>query len=272
MKLSVKMHPAGWIFLALMLAAFPAARLLAVLLALVLHECGHLLAMGLCGVRECRLEVTPFGGLADVPGYDAMPVGKKVLCAMSGPFASLLGAALCFLPCIQGEFRMCFFQSNALMALINLLPVFPLDGARIVVAAGEKLGAERFLCRVTRGAAYLFALFLFVLGIVGLFRGKVNLSLFLLPPYLCYTAYQSALYTRLRKVGQNLCMRDIPKGEIRPVKTFASSGQPQRVELLRHVQDLNRNTASILYICDENTGAVRESLTTKQICHKLLSE
>ena len=272
MKLAVRMHPAGWIFLALMLALFPAARLIAALLALAVHEGGHLAVMALCRVRECRLEITPFGGLADVPGFDEMPVHKRIFCALGGPIGSAVGAAVCFLPCIQGAFRLYFYQCNIMMILINLLPIFPLDGARVLVAAGEKLGAERFLCRVTRGAAYLFALFLFVMGIVGLFSGRVNLSLFLLPPYLCYTAYQSALYTNLRNTDHSLFRKDFPKGEIRPAKVFASYGLPDRMEMLHHVQSLNRESQSILYIYDGSGGTVSEILTTKQICHKLISE
>ena len=272
MKLHFKMHPAGWIFFALLLVAMPAAQLVAVLAALLVHEAGHLLVMVLCRIRECRIEITPFGGLADVPGYDELPVWKRILCALGGPLASAMGAAACFLPCIQGGFRLYFFHCNVLMALLNLLPVFPLDGARVLVAAGEKIGAECFLCRATRAAAYVFALFLFVLGIMGIFRGRVNLSLFLLPPYLCYTAYQSALYTRLRKMGRCLAGKDFPEGEIRPVKAFVSSGQPHRMEMLRHVQNRNPNVQSILYICDGPTGVIQEILTTKQICHKLISE
>lgn len=272
MKLSVKMHPAGWIFFALMLAFTPAALVVATLAALLLHEGGHLLVMALCGAKECTVEITPFGGMADVSGYETLPPWKKVVCALAGPALSLLGAVPLFMGWIQDGFFRCFFVCNLSMALINLLPVFPLDGARILVAASEKLGLERLVCRITQGAAYLFALFLFVLGITGVFHGRVNLSLFLLPPYLCYTAYQSALYTRIRGVGYRLFLQDEKRGEIRPLKAFVSFGRPGKLAIMRHLQNVGKNTSAILYICDADTGTVTEILTTKQICHNLISE
>lgn len=73
MKLRLKIHPAGAALAALGLLLLPSAGMLAAAAAMALHEGGHVLAMALCGVRECRIELTPFGGVADVPGFERLP-------------------------------------------------------------------------------------------------------------------------------------------------------------------------------------------------------
>ena len=59
MKLRLKIHPAGAALAALGLLLLPSAGMLAAAAAMALHEGGHVLAMALCGVRECRIELTP---------------------------------------------------------------------------------------------------------------------------------------------------------------------------------------------------------------------
>ena len=59
MKLRLKIHPAGAVLAALGLMLFPSAGMLAAAAAMLLHEGGHVLAMTLCRVKECRIELTP---------------------------------------------------------------------------------------------------------------------------------------------------------------------------------------------------------------------
>jgi len=271
-KLRWKVHPAGWILLAILLITVPAAQLLAAVLALLLHEAGHLIAMKSCGVKECAVELTPFGGVADVPSYERLSWGKRALCAAGGVVSSGLMAALCLLARLGGLFWQAFLGCNLMMALLNLLPIWPLDGARLLTAWAEKIGLEKTVAKACVFLGYLFALLLFFLGIYGVFQGIVNLSLFLLPPYLCYASYQSAVYSRIRSMDSLASGQPMGDGEIRPVKAFAACGQPRPVDVLRMQRLISAKNTPILYIFDADNGQISQTLTQKQICNNLFSD
>ena len=117
-----------WLVLGLMLLLFPFRFLLGVLLAALVHELGHLIAIRLTGVRIRRIELRALGARIVT---DPMLPRVEALCAMAGPGAG----ALCVLP-----WR--WFPELALAGLVqtafNLLPVYPLDGWRICAGIGKR--------------------------------------------------------------------------------------------------------------------------------------
>ena len=121
---------------------FPSAGMLAAAAAMALHEGGHVLAMALCGVRECRIELTPFGGVADVPGFERLPARRQCLIALAGVPVSAASAWLCLRFAPQTEFFRLFYRFSMGMALVNVLPVWPLDGARVLLCGARWFGRE----------------------------------------------------------------------------------------------------------------------------------
>lgn len=129
------------------LLAWLNARLCIWFLASILcHELGHLLALRLCRavLEGISLEMAGAVIQTSLAGYR-----QEILCAAAGPAANcLLGAAVLRL---QPQLAVI----SLLLAAVNLLPLYPLDGGRILRAAlllhcsQEK--AERILHVVTVG-------------------------------------------------------------------------------------------------------------------------
>jgi len=151
MKLRLKIHPAGAVLAALGLMLFPSAGMLAAAAAMALHEGGHVLAMALCRVKECRIELTPFGGVADVPGFERLPGRQQCLIALAGVPVSAASAWLCLRFAPQTEFFRLFYRFSLGMALVNVLPVWPLDGARVLLCAARWFGREEPARRACSG-------------------------------------------------------------------------------------------------------------------------
>ena len=126
----------GFLFVAaLLLYQSTLSFLLTFLLAAALHEGGHLLAARWRGVPVRALSMTAFGCVLDF--VDGALVRDKDLLwiAAAGPLCNLLFVLLCMTPWV-GRWRgaALFGAEHLLLALFNLLPVFPLDGA--VLCAG----------------------------------------------------------------------------------------------------------------------------------------
>ena len=118
----VRIEAGFWIVLGLMVLLFPVRFLLGVLLAALLHEAGHILALRLTGGRLLSVQLHVFGARIEaVP----MEPGRAAICALAGPAAGALTL-----------FAWRWFPELTLAGLVqtafNLLPIYPLDGGRVV--------------------------------------------------------------------------------------------------------------------------------------------
>lgn len=96
------------------------------LLALALHEAAHLTALAL--FRRPVLGLTLSAGGAKIE-TEALTLRQEALSAAAGPLVSLLSGALT-LRCVPA-----FSAVSLGLAAVNLLPLYPLDGGRILRAA-----------------------------------------------------------------------------------------------------------------------------------------
>ena len=118
----------------------------------ILHECGHLCAMLLFG---CRLRSVCFGAAGIVierqSPYGVSACGE-VCIALGGVFVNLLLCAAAFLAARKSENPLFYFAlfANALLAALNLIPVYPLDAARALCAFLQNRIAPDLKARVLR--------------------------------------------------------------------------------------------------------------------------
>mgnify|MGYP004610540773 CR=1 FL=1 len=148
-------RPGAVLFLALLCYLAPLRTVGAFLLAMTIHELGHMGAIALCGGRLRGLCLGARGAVIAVEGLSSR---QELLCALAGPGAGLL------LPAFGRWLPM-----TALMALghslYNLLPVYPLDGGRALYCALSPMGERGW--RQTQAVGLGTALCLGGLGLYG---------------------------------------------------------------------------------------------------------
>ncbi len=122
-KLQIKVQPDFLITLSLALILIPVPWLLSWLVAAAIHELFHLIML-----RLCRYTVMSFNIGASGAGIEAdmEPGLKMVLCAAAGPLAGFM-----LLPAVHIIPRIAI--CGLLQSLCNLLPVYPLDGSRLLI-------------------------------------------------------------------------------------------------------------------------------------------
>lgn len=105
---------------------------------IVIHECGHVSAARYFGWRMTEIELLPFGGVAKTDEWGTVPAREELIVAVAGPAYNgimIVFGAVCFLSgWWTAEWAQFFVTANLWLAGFNLLPVYPLDGGRILHA------------------------------------------------------------------------------------------------------------------------------------------
>lgn len=141
---------------------------------ILLHELAHSFVALRQGIRVEGIRLFIFGGLAEVAS-DARNGRQEFLVALAGPATSLgLGALFLAVYFVAGGVAAAaagvawwLGWANILLALLNLIPGFPLDGGRILRAFlwdhwDDMARATRVVSRIGNA----FALFLIILGVL----------------------------------------------------------------------------------------------------------
>ena len=108
----------------------------------ILHELGHLLAGVLNGMRPEKLEIKPYGVsilFKLFPKDYNTKIGsgnklelKKIFIALAGPITNLLLILIFLNIPIEEKLKQLIIYSNILLIIFNLIPIYPLDGGRII--------------------------------------------------------------------------------------------------------------------------------------------
>lgn len=122
-------------------AGTAAAFILLLFAAIALHELGHAVVARRFGIRTQDITLLPIGGIARMERMPEKP-REEMLVAVAGPVVNMVLAALLVGLAAIWPVRPApaFFleelaRANYWLAAFNLLPVFPLDGGRILRAA-----------------------------------------------------------------------------------------------------------------------------------------
>ncbi len=154
-------------------------------IAVIIHEASHILAVRFVGGRIDRVEIKACGISVNVPELSYMSYTKEIIIAAAGPIAGVITAILATVAAeTLGIYSMNYFAGiNVVITAINLLPVFPLDGGRIVLSFGLKL----FSLRAAYAISYILSL-VSIGALVGIctylaFCGELNPSLVVFSGY-----------------------------------------------------------------------------------------
>jgi len=137
-----------------------AALLLVVLL---LHELGHVLAMRWCGLPVRGIYFVPFMGAVAVGASAFGSQARRGFIALMGPAASMLTSAALVYAALQPGASRLWFDAALISVMLNgfnLLPVLPLDGGQILGALLSRAHpqAQRFVQFALLLAAALLAM------------------------------------------------------------------------------------------------------------------
>jgi len=113
------------------------AEVFIVVLTVLIHELFHSFAAKKFGFSVDEIEIFPFGGIAKFEYLNTVsPIEEIFICVM-GPLSNFLIMIIFMgIKSIYNDFYLIDYiiKINKLMLLINILPIFPLDGGKIIRA------------------------------------------------------------------------------------------------------------------------------------------
>jgi stage IV sporulation protein FB len=111
-------------------------QLLLLFFIVFIHELGHAVAALFFSWRIKRILLLPFGGVAEVEEYGNRPFKEELVVTLAGPAQHIWLIAVAFifmkLELMTDELFSMFVEYNLAIFLINLLPIWPLDGGKLL--------------------------------------------------------------------------------------------------------------------------------------------
>jgi len=160
----------------------------------VLHELGHALTARRFGVGVPRILLLPIGGMAEFDSIPRKP-SQELSIALAGPAVNfvIVGVLLLFVPFpgeqisllvrsifsshVYGDLSMSLLQEllalNFIMGVFNLVPVFPMDGGRVLRAL---LATRMDYLRATFYAASIAKVLAGTAIVAAVFNGHVQVA------------------------------------------------------------------------------------------------
>ena len=110
-------------------------------LAMLLHECAHYIVATNRRYKCNNMQLSAFGAVL-YGKFDQVNPTDSIAIALAGPCANVIVAVIClalwWIFPASYVFTETFFSANISMAFVNMLPCYPLDGGRVIVALWEK--------------------------------------------------------------------------------------------------------------------------------------
>lgn len=272
-RTGVYLHLGTVIFLLYALLAGTLPTLLTAIMSILLHEGAHAAAAALVGQPPEEIEITPMGAVMRLDDEERLPPIRRGVMLLAGPAATLL---LCFLAYhltgagrLPVRFGRNLFLSNAAILLVNLLPVLPLDGGRLLALMLTRLFTGALARRVLRILGTFCGTGMIILSIwLSWKTGSLNLSLACAGCFMLH-ATVSALTTQAMAELRTLMDRKIlleSRGHLpcRVIAVMASKPVHEAVKLLPP------GKMAMFLVMEQGTQRMKGIISERSLVHAYL--
>lgn len=263
-KFSIKFHPLFIIFAFVLIYFGWLEQFLIYFLVLCLHEFAHYFVAKRLGYVLNKVVFMPYG--AGLGGKNQVINPKhEILIACAGPLLNLILSVVCV--CIWWVYPLSysytevFVVSNLTLGVFNLLPVFPLDGGRVLVCLLSNKLKRVKAYKLMKCTGFIFSFIFAVLFLTSVFI-KVNLTFFFISVFLFTSCFGNDANIYFERAH----VQNFKKQVSSPmqVKTYVVNANTPVYKMLKYI---NSNHYTLFYLLDGNK--LKKVLTETEILQML---
>lgn len=186
----IYIHPLLWVVIGLAVLTAHFIELSLLLLIIFVHEMGHAAAASFFSWRIKKIAILPFGGVAEMDEHGNRPLKEELIVILSGPIqhAWMMGLAFVlyqFSFLSEGIYEQ-FIHFNLMILLFNLLPIWPLDGGKLIFLFLSLYQpfpeAHQRVVQISAASTLVFAIFV-------LLYQPVNLNIWVILGFLLFSLF-----------------------------------------------------------------------------------
>jgi stage IV sporulation protein FB len=264
----VKVHPLLWLVIALAVLTAHFIELTIFLFIIFIHELGHAVAASLFSWRIKQITLLPFGGVAEMDEHGNRPLLEEAIVILAGPLQHLwlIGVAFCFyeLSWISELHYSTFLSFNLMVLLFNLLPIWPLDGGKLVFLL---LSYTKSFPEAHRITLIISAVCITLFASFTLWLLPNNLNLWVILAFLLFSIYhewKQHRYVFMRFLLERYYGKNSDLRLLKPIKV-------EKEELVVHVLERFCRGCKHPIIIEEN-GKEKGILDENELLHAVFTE
>jgi stage IV sporulation protein FB len=264
----VKVHPLLWLVIALAVLTARFLEVSILFMVILIHELGHASAASFFSWRIKQITLLPFGGVVEMDEHGNRPLLEECIVILAGPLQHLwmIGVAFCFyqLSWISPDSYSLFLSLNMMVLLFNLLPIWPLDGGKLVFLFMSCIKPFPFAHRMT---LYISCISIILFISFTLLFMPTNLNVWIILAFLLFTLYHE--WKQHRFVFMRFLLERYygKKNDLRVLRPLKVAEE----ELVVHVLERFCRGCKHPIIIEEN-GKEKGILDENEILHAIFAE
>jgi len=264
----MQIHPLFWGVAGIAIITGYFWQLLFLFTIVFIHEIGHAAAAAHFGWKIKRILILPFGGMCEVDEHGNRQIKEDLIVIAAGPLQHIWIAALIpvlvMLSFLPSDVAAQFSQYNLMILMFNLLPIWPLDGGKLVQLFLSTRHPYIKACRLSLISSFAV---LVVLHAMLLLLYPLNINVWLILLYLDITLWtewkqQRYVFMRFlleRHYGKNLSFSQL--------QAIDAKGEEYLHEVL---EKFKRGCKHLIYVGGKNSNLGK--LDENEILHAYFTE
>lgn len=187
-----------------------------------IHEMGHVVAAHFFSWRIKKIQLLPFGGVAEMDEHGNKPFKEELIVILAGPFQHIWLIALSYIfasfsPTYDTWFHEPFVFQNLVILMFNLLPIWPLDGGKLMFLL---LSLKMPFYHAHRNGLLLSGVSLGCMIIFTLLYSPLHLNIWAIIGFLIFTLvmeWKQRQYVVLRFLLERYYGKDVSFKKLKPI-------------------------------------------------------